>query len=112
MCDVIMPTIKSSDLIVNQEVSAAAPDSLLNITIDSPLQTGSYEFQLVVTDNSGNNSHPATVKITIADDQAPTAVIDAPSRVGFAKDFALSGKRSIDIGGELTKFTWTLIKTP
>ncbi|WP_339721004.1 hypothetical protein [uncultured Paraglaciecola sp.] len=109
-----MPTIQSSDLIVNQKISAAAPDALLNITIDSqsPLQTGSYEFQLVVVDDSGNNSNPATVKITIADDQAPTAVIDAPSRVGFAKDFSLSGQRSIDIGGELTKFVWTLIKTP
>jgi hypothetical protein len=109
-----MPTIKSSDLIVNQSISAAAPDSLLNITVesDSPLQTGSYEFQLVVTDDSGNNSKPATVKIVIADDLAPTAVIDAPTRVGFAKDFALSGERSIDVGGELTKFVWTLIKTP
>jgi hypothetical protein len=109
-----MPTIKSSDLIVNQPITAAAPDSLLSITSDSEntLRTGSYEFQLVVTDDSGNNSNPATVKIVIADDQAPTAVIDAPERVGFAKDFALSGKRSIDIGGELTKFEWTLIKTP
>jgi hypothetical protein len=109
-----MPTINSSNLIVNQELSAAAPDSLLSISVDSenPLQTGSYEFQLVVTDDSGNNSKPTTVKIVIADDQAPTAVIDAPSRVGFAKDFALSGGRSIDVGGELTKFVWTLIKTP
>ena len=109
-----MPTIKSSDLAVNQEISSASPDSLLSITVDDqkPLSVGMYEFQLVVTDDSGNNSKPATVRIVVADDQAPTAVIDAPDRVGFAKDFALSGKRSIDIGGELTKFTWTLIKTP
>lgn len=109
-----MPSIKSSDLIVNQQITAAAPDSLLSITVDSenPLRTGSYEFQLVVTDDSGNNSKPATVRITVADDQAPTAIIDAPTQVGFAKDFTLSGTRSIDIGGELTKFEWTLIKTP
>lgn len=109
-----MPTIKSTDLAVNQEISAAAPDSLLTIQMDAakPLPTGTYEFQLVVTDDSGNNSKPATVRIVIADDQAPTAVIDAPERVGFAKEFALSGKRSIDVGGKLTKFVWTLIKTP
>lgn len=109
-----MPTIKSTDLAVNQEISAAAPDSLLSITVNeqNPLPTGVYEFQLVVTDDSGNNSNPTTVRIVIADDQAPTAVIDAPDRVGFAKDFALSGKRSVDVGGRLTKFIWTLIKTP
>ena len=104
-----MPTISSSDLSVNQEISAAAPDSLLSITVDTqnPLRAGAYEFQLVVTDDSGNNSNPATVRIIIADDQAPTAVIDAPVRVSFAKDFALSGKRSLDIGGKLSKFVWT-----
>ena len=109
-----MPTIKSSDLIVNQQITSAAPDSLLTISVDSanPLRPGSYQFQLVVTDDSGNNSNPATVSLVIADDQAPTAVIDAPERVGFAKEFSLSGKRSIDIGGKLTKFEWTLIKTP
>ena len=109
-----MPTIKSKDLIVNQEISAAAPDSLLTIQVDAanPLIPGSYRFQLVVTDDSGNNSNPATVRIVVADDQAPTAVIDAPDRVGFGKEFALSGKRSIDIGGSLTKFVWTLIQTP
>ncbi len=109
-----MPTIKSTDLVVNQAISAAAPDSLLTIQVDasSPLRTGTYQFQLVVTDDSGNNSKPATVNIVIADDQAPTAVIDAPERVGFGQQFSLSGKRSIDIGGQLTKFVWTLIKTP
>lgn len=109
-----MPTISSADLAVNQEISAASPDSLLSIIIDSqqPLSAGSYEFQLVVTDDAGNNSQPSVVRVVVADDQAPTAVIDAPDRVGFAKDFALSGKRSIDIGGQLTRFTWTLIKAP
>ncbi len=109
-----MPTIKSSDLIVNQSISAAAPDSLLTIesAAGSPLPTGTYTFQLVVTDDSGNNSNPATVRIVIADDQAPTAVIDAPGRVGIGQDFSLSGERSIDVGGELTKYVWTLIQTP
>lgn len=110
-----MPSIKSSDLVVNQEISAAAPDAQLTIQIDpaAPLRTGTYQFQLVVTDDSGNNSQPATVNVVIIDDQAPTAILDAPERVGFGKEFALSGKRSIDAGGgSITKFVWTLIKTP
>lgn len=109
-----MPTIRSSDLVVNQEIAAASPDSLLSISVDdqNPLRVGVYEFQLVVADDAGNNSQPSVVRIVVADDQAPTAVIDAPDRVGFATDFTLSGKRSVDIGGQITRFTWTLIKTP
>tara|TARA_R110002049_G_scaffold23490_27_gene82745 strand:+ start:1492 stop:1821 length:330 start_codon:yes stop_codon:yes gene_type:complete len=109
-----MPTISSSNLVVNQEVSASSPDAKLSISVDeqNPLPVGAYEFQLVVTDDSGNNSQPATVRVVVADDKAPTAVIDAPGRVSFATDFTLSGERSIDVGGELTKFVWTLIKTP
>lgn len=100
-----MPTISSTDLVVNQEISSAAPDSLLSISVDdqNPLPAGVYEFQLVVTDDSGNNSNPSVVRIIIADDHAPTAVIDAPGRVGFAEDFALSGKRSLDFGGQADK---------
>lgn len=107
-----MPTLNSNDLVVNQQISSDEP--LLTISIDTsqPLRSGSYQFQLVVTDDSGNNSQPATTRIIIVDDQAPTAVIDAPNSVGFAQDFALSGKRSIDVGGKIIKYVWTLIDTP
>lgn len=107
-----MPTLNSNDLVVNQPISSDEP--LLTISIDTsqPLHSGSYQFQLVVTDDSGNNSQPATVRIVVVDDQAPTAVIDAPNSVGLGQDFALSGKRSIDVGGKITKYVWTLIDTP
>lgn len=109
-----MPTIKSSNLAVNQQVSAGSPDSKLTIEVDSeaPLRAGSYQFQLVVTDDSGNNSEPATVRIVIADDQRPTAVIDAPTRVGVGKEFSLSGERSVDVGGKISQYVWTLIQAP
>lgn len=107
-----MTTISASELVVNQKKSTV--DSLLTISVDeqNPLSVGVYDFQLVVTDDSGNESIPATCKIVVVDNQAPTAVIDAPDRVGFGNDFALSGERSVDIGGQLTKFVWTLIKAP
>ena len=107
-----MPNIDNSDLAVNQPIVAS--DSLLTIEVDAsnPLAVGSYEFQLVVTDDSGNNSNPASVRIIVADDQAPTAVIDAPDRVGFGQNFSLSAKNSVDIGGEITRYEWTLIETP
>ena len=36
------------------------------ITVAAGLQPGNYTFQLVVEDNSGNVSAPATVRVTIA----------------------------------------------
>ena len=110
-----MATIKSSDLAVNQPVETASPDSSLTVEIDasSPLTPGTYQFQLVVTDDAGNTSTPAVVQIAVLDDQAPTAIIDAPSRVGFGKNFTLSGNRSTDIGGGVIKtYKWTLIQAP
>lgn len=110
-----MPEIKSPDLQVNKPIEAAAPDSLLTITIDptKPLALGAYLFQLQVTDDSNNTSAPTQFRLLVVDADAPTAVIDGPTRVPFRNGFALSGKRSTDAGGgSLAKFVWTLIQAP
>ncbi|MGB8167344.1 MAG: hypothetical protein WCF18_07610 [Chthoniobacteraceae bacterium] len=107
-----MPQIINTKLVPNIPIDVAAPDSSLGIDIDStaPLKPGVYVFQLEVVDDSGNRSRPTAVKIAVLDDQAPTAVIDAPPSVGFGKPFLLSGKRSIDSGGgNIVRYIWTLI---
>ena len=73
-----MTTIKSSQLSVNKTISTA--DASLNIELDNgkPLASGrGYDFQLVVSDNSGNQSAPTVARVIIIDDEKPTAVIDA-----------------------------------
>ena len=106
-----MPQIKNTALVPNTAIEAAAPDSTLVIDIDqtSPLKPGTYIFDLIVEDDSRNRSSPATVKIVVLDDQLPTAIIDAPDKVGVGKNFTLSGRRSTDTGGgTIAKFIWTL----
>ena len=107
-----MPTISSTALQINQPIEGTAPDAVLTITVDAsnPMKTGTYLFQLEVIDNSGNRSKPATAKITVIDQSAPTAIISAPTTVPFGQGFTLSGGESKDIGGEITKYIWTLVQ--
>lgn len=107
-----MPSVTSTNLQVNQPIVAADPE--LTITIDParPLRVGAHTFQLTVTDDSGNVSQPASVRVIIIDDQRPTAVIDGPASVGAGKPFTLTGRRSTDLGGRITSYQWTLVSAP
>lgn len=88
---------------------------------DTPLKPGKHVFQLVVTDDSGNDSSPAAVTIIVVDEQRPTAVIDTLRRDGtrnpepevsmpFGTAFTLTGDRSTDVGGQVQTWTWTLLQ--
>jgi hypothetical protein len=110
-----MPQIPSSQLQVNQPIEAEAPDATLVIAIDpnQPLAVGAHVFQLEVLDDSNNRSQPAQVRVIVFDDQAPTAVINAPERVRFGAEFTLSGAESRDVGGgRITRYIWTLVRQP
>jgi chitodextrinase len=109
-----MPEIPSSNLLLNQPIEAAAPDTQLKIVVDAarPIATGVYQFQLQVVDDSGNVSQPSAVRVVVIDDQAPNAIIDAPDRVTSGQSFTLSGRRSIDVGGTIQRYIWTLIQAP
>ena len=107
-----MPHISSNSLQPNAPIEGTAPDATLVVDNDAahPLKVGTYTFQLQVVDDSGNKSSPTTVKLTVIDNQAPTAVISAPATVPFGTAFTLSGARSVDIGGgTIAKYIWTLI---
>ena len=110
-----MPTINSTDLEVNKSIKADASDPILVVSVGaaSPLKVGTYTFQLVVADDAGNASTPATLRLSVIDDVRPTAVIDGPLEVGFGRQFALSGRRSTDAGGgSIASYSWTLISAP
>lgn len=91
------------------------------LTIQMPnerLRVGGHTFQLVVTDDSGNVSAPATVLLIVVDTEAPTAVLTLSdeegrplegNRIAFGSGFMLNGRRSVDIGGSIVSFNWTLV---
>jgi hypothetical protein len=97
-------------------------DSLLEVLASrqTPLRAGKHVFQLVVTDDTGNTSEPATVTVIVRDNQRPTAVIDfidengrqnpEPTvEIAFGTRFGLSAKRSGDPDGDVVGFTWELL---
>jgi PKD repeat protein len=73
-----------------------------------PFTLGSHTVRLVVVDDAGNVSAPDTATVRVIDDVAPTAVLDAPATVAFGLGFTVSGVRSVDIGGSIVRYQWTL----
>lgn len=92
------------------------------LTIQMPkekLKVGSHAFQLQVADDSGNVSAPAKVMVIVVDTQAPTAVLIArdergrvleDNRIPFGSAFILDGSKSVDIGGSIVSYTWTMVE--
>jgi hypothetical protein len=95
---------------VNVPIETTEPKIEVTVGPDSSLPKGRVRFQLVVVDDSGNESSPDTVDVIIQDTQRPTAVLDAPRAVEFGNSFTLLGDRSLDIGGRIVTYRWTLIE--
>jgi hypothetical protein len=87
------------------------PSFTVNVDPASPLAIGPHVYQLVVVDDSGNVSAPAAATVRVADNAAPTAVLDAPTTVPLGQSFTLSGARSSDIGGQVVEWRWTPLDT-
>lgn len=94
---------------VNVPVETDQSNVMVEVDLSNPLRTGRHRFELVVTDDSGNASEPATIVVIVADRERPTAVLDGPDVVNFGKSFELSGKRSFDIGGTVKLFRFTYL---
>lgn len=101
------------------EVKATEPT--LDVLVDQthPLKVGKYVFQLIVTDDSGNDSSAATVTIVVVDQVKPTAVVEVINAAGerlatptvqipFGQKFTLTGEHSTDVGGVVAGYRWTL----
>jgi hypothetical protein len=112
-----MTDITLETLLADQKVETA--DSLLTIQMPTQkLPVGQHRFNLTVVDDSGNTSTPALITVIVADTSAPTAVLDlldaqgrtiTDNRVAFGSGFMLSGKRSVDVGGVISKFIWEVV---
>lgn len=95
---------------IGEKIETQDPKVEVSIDPKNPLKPGTYRFQLVVVDDSGNESAPAFVNVVVRDTQRPTAVIDAPTSVEVGASFDMSGERSFDApGGKIVSYVWTLL---
>lgn len=105
---------------VDTEVKAEEPMLDVAVSRETPLKVGKHVFRLIVIDDTGNESAPATVTIIVEDRERPTAVIDLIDAAGnripdpevrlrFGDAFRLSGERSSDIGGTVRAWNWALL---
>ena len=95
-----------AQFVTGSPIETDSPQITVDVTPEA-LSAGRHQFQLVVLDDSGNRSQPDLVEVIVLDDQAPTAILDAPRSVPFGQSFQLSGARSVDIGGRIVQFIWT-----
>lgn len=96
----------------NVNVDVTTPEPTVEVTVgpDRPLPLGRQRFQLIVVDDAGNRSAPDEVVVIVADQDAPTAVLRAPSLVGFQRSFNLDGQASFDVGGgRVVQYIWTYL---
>lgn len=99
-----------AEFIPNVDVETDEPAVEVTITAERPLSLGRHRFRLIVVDDSGNKSFPDEVDVIVADSEAPTAVLSAPSTVGFGASFPLDGRRSVDAGGgRIVRYVWTYL---
>jgi len=102
-----------AEFVVNQDITTTDPTIEVTVTDNNPLRVGRHRFRLIVVDDSGNRSIPDEIEVIVADSEAPTAVLRAPSPVGFGQSFDLDGRRSVDSGGgQITQFIWTYMGMP
>lgn len=113
-----MTDIVLEELLATPNVETA--DSQLNVLMpDATLPVGKHRFGLSVVDDSGNPSAiQAQITVIVVDKSAPTAVLDLldeqgklliDGQVAFGSGFILSGNRSIDIGGTVSKYIWEVL---
>ena len=106
---------------VDTSVKSDEPALDVLASANAPLKPGKHVFQLVVTDDSGNDSDTASVTIIVLDQDRPTAVVDLIDAAGgrisepevkvpFGKPFQLTGDRSTDVGGSVKVWNWTLLR--
>jgi hypothetical protein len=95
------------ELQIGQMIATDTPTFEVSGSPQSPLPPGKMTFQLVVVDNTGNESLPVTLDVTVKDTERPTAVLRGPSMVQPGGAILLDGRGSSDIGGRIVQYRWT-----
>jgi len=99
-----------AQFVIGTDISTDVPTIEVTVDANSPLPIGKQVFRLIVVDDAGNASQPDQVTVIVADQDAPTAVLNGPQIVGFGKSFNLDGTKSFDVGGgKVVKFVWTYV---
>ena len=103
---------------LNDGSTRTTADSRLVIdAATTPLPVGGHNFQLMVTDDSGNQSAPVSILIIVVDVTAPTAVLSAfdetglflqNGKIAYNTNFILDGSKSFDAAGRIVSYQWTL----
>jgi hypothetical protein len=96
------------------------PDPVLTIAASAALKLGRHDFELVVTDDAGNDSSPLRVTILVVDTQRPNAVVNVldergqpleDNRVPRKTNFILDASKSFDPNdGTITGYLWRYIR--
>jgi hypothetical protein len=93
---------------IGTPVTGTDPTIEVTVDVNNPLPIGQHSFQLIVVDESGNKSLPATVNVVVKDTQNPTAVVSAPTQAEFGQSFTLDGHLSSHVPpGKIVQFIWT-----
>ncbi len=96
--------------VINTDIKTDTPTIEVTVSPDRPLALGRHKFRLIVLDDSGNKSAPDDVEVLIADQSAPTAVLNAPKVAAFGNSFNLDGTKSFDAGGgKVVTYVWTYL---
>jgi len=96
--------------VINTDIKTDTPTIEVTLSPDKPLPLGRHRFRLLVVDDSGNKSTPDDVEIIVADQTAPTAVLNVPRVVAFGNSFNLDGTKSFDAGGgKVVQYVWTYL---
>jgi len=99
-----------ADFVINTDITTDTPTIEVTVNPDQPLPVGRHRFRLIVVDDSGNRSAADEVEMIIADQSAPTAVLNVPRIAAFGTSFNLDGSRSFDVGGgRIVQFVWTYL---
>jgi hypothetical protein len=99
-----------ANFVLNTPIETDTPTIEVTVAQASPLRVGRHRYQLIVVDDSGNESAADVVDVRVVDDQRPTAVLSAPASVPFNTSFNLSGADSSDVGGgRVVRYRWTYL---
>ncbi len=99
-----------AEFVINADVVTDQPTVEVTLSPANPLPLGRHQFRLIVVDNAGNRSVGDVKEVLVADLDNPTAVLAAPSVVGFGRSFVLDGSKSFDVGGgKVVQYVWTYL---